>query len=320
MTPPPDRSDRKAIGSLDARGTGGEVKSLVIGYGSIGERHARILKELGCKVSIVSSHEAAFKPCFATVEEALRAEQPECAVIANETVKHFETLVKLRQAGFQGNVLVEKPVFYSSPETPVAGTENVFIAYNLRLHPLLSRLKSVLEGEKIISVQAYVGRYLPRWRPARDYRKSYSAKQTAGGGVLRDLSHEIDYLLWILGRWERVTAIGGHFSHLDINSDDTFGLMFKTKRSPLVTLQMNYLDRVGRREIIVNTDKYTFFGDLISGDLKIDDAVESFAVERDFTYKAEHQALLKKKFETLCSFEEGMEVLSFVEAAEIAST
>ena len=294
------------------------MKSLVIGYGSIGARHSRILKALGCSVSIVSRHEAGFQPCYGTIEEALRAEQPEYAVIANETVEHFGALERLIQAGFKGAVLVEKPVFYSKPDLQTQVFKNVFVAYNLRFHPLLKRLKSLLEGEKVISAQAYAGRYLPKWRPEADYRGAYSAKKSAGGGALRDLSHEIDYLLWMLGNWERVSAIGGHFSHLEIDSDDAFGLLFTTKRCPFVTLQINYLDRVGRRELIVNTDRHTFFADLISGKLWVDDAAETFAVERDFTYKAEHQAVLGKNFETLCSFQEGMEVLSLIEAAELA--
>lgn len=247
------------------------------------------------------------------------AEKPEYAVIANETVEHFETLLKLKDAGFKGTVLVEKPVFYSRAVFPQAAFKNVFIAYNLRFHPLLKRLKSLLEGEKVISVQAYVGRYLPQWRPEADYRGGYSAKKDAGGGVLRDLSHEIDYLLWMLGSWELVAAIGGHFSDLEIDSDDVFGLMFTTRRCPLVTLQMNYLDRVGRREVLVNTDRHTFLADLINGKLWMNENVQEFTVERDFTYKAEHEAVLEKNFGALCSFEEGMEVLSLVEAAEQAS-
>ncbi|MFX7793064.1 Gfo/Idh/MocA family oxidoreductase, partial [Acinetobacter baumannii] len=44
-----------------------------------------------------------------------------------------------------------------------------------------------------------IGQYLPDWRPTKDYRETVSAKTELGGGVLLELSHELDYAQWILG-------------------------------------------------------------------------------------------------------------------------
>ena len=51
----------------------------------------------------------------------------------------------------------------------------------------------------MLSVRSSVGQYLPEWRKNTDYRKGVSARQDLGGGVLLELSHEIDYIQWIFG-------------------------------------------------------------------------------------------------------------------------
>ena len=295
------------------------MKILIAGYGSIGSRHARILKELGAPVAVLSSREIEFKPNYRTLSEALRNEDPDYVVVANKTSEHFKFLKELDASGFKGIVLMEKPVFYEKPSHQFKNFKGIYVAYNLRFHPLLLRLKELLAGESVISVQCYVGKYLPQWRPETDYKNSYSARRNSGGGVLRDLSHELDYLNWMFGPYKRLTAAGGHLSDLEIDSDDIYCLMIEFEKCPIATVQMNYLDRVPKREIVVITNKSTFKADLIKGTLEINEKTEKFSVELDSTYRLEHQAVLNGNFRSLCSYEEGMEVLRMIEAAEKAS-
>ena len=296
------------------------MKALVIGYGSIGSRHASVLKSMGVETAVLSSRGIDFTPRFASAEEALDSFRPGYAVIANRTHEHLRTMQHLKALGFHGDVMVEKPLFSSPADFDGAAFRNIFVGYNLRFHPLLQKLKKSLAGEKILTAQAYVGRYLPFWRPETDYRASYSAFQQEGGGVLRDLSHEIDYLSWMLGPLEVAGAVGGHFSGLQIQSDDAYGLLMRAQRCPLVTLQMNYLDRVSRREIVLNTETHSYKADLVSGKLWTDDAAEDFQVERNATYRSEHEAVLSGKFENLCSWKEGVDVLRVIQDAETAAS
>jgi predicted dehydrogenase len=295
------------------------MKALVVGYGSIGSRHARVLKELGCSVGVVSSRKIDFQPSYIDLKEAIERESPEYIVIANRTDQHYDTFLELGKLGFKGRAMIEKPLFSHNGGTIKTPMKNVFVAYNLRFHPLLQKLKKLLQDEKLISVQGYVGKYLPQWRTNTDYKKGYSARKNAGGGALRDLSHELDYLNWMLGGWVSLAAAGGHFSSLDIDSDDVFALLIKTRRCPVVLLQMNYLDRLSRREIIVNTDAHTFKVDIIAGILQEDGKNSDEAkVSRDYTYQKEHEAVLKNQHESLCSLEEGLETLRMIDAAEKA--
>ena len=289
---------------------------LVVGYGSIGSRHARILSKLGCHTAIVSGRKVDFPIIYHDLAVALAAEHPDYVVIANETDQHQSTLSELAKLGYTGTVLVEKPLFSNWVELPGHPFRKVFVAYNLRFHPIIQRLKVLLEGKRILSVQAYVGQYLPDWRPATDYRTSYSASAERGGGVLRDLSHELDYLSWMLGKWERVSALGGHLSSLEITSDDIFALMLVTPLCPIVTLQLNYLDRKTRRFVLINTSDHTIEADLIKGSITIDRDVELFTTEHDATYRSMHQAALSGNTDALCSLDEGLETLCLIEMAE----
>lgn len=295
------------------------MKALVIGYGSIGSRHARILAELGCRTSVVSRRIIDFPIAYSNIEEALSAERPYLVVIANETAEHHSTFEQLVSLNFAGIVLVEKPLFDEIRDVRNTPFSSVLVAYNLRFHPVIQRVRQLLGSEIILSVQAYVGHYLPEWRPAVDYRQSYSARVNMGGGALRDISHELDYLLWMLNGWKGVAAIGGHFSQLEIDSDDIFSLMLDTQACQVVSLQMNYLDRVGRRFVLINTAQHTIFFDLVKGEVTVDGETECFAVERDLTYREMHKAILSGDSGDTCTLSEGLEVMRLIAATELAS-
>ena len=91
----------------------------------------------------------------------------------------------------------------------------VAVGCQLRFHPALELFKKHLDEESVgpvLAVRAEVGEYLPGWHPYEDYRQSYAARQSMGGGVIFTLIHEIDYLAWLFGVPRRVFAIGGHLS------------------------------------------------------------------------------------------------------------
>lgn len=295
-------------------------RALVIGYGSIGARHVRVLRELGLEVAVVSRHCDAEKNVFRNLPAACREFAPDYVVVANETAGHVEALKSLVELGYSGWTLVEKPLA-SKPEELIGAPRGlrVCLAYNLRFHPAMQRLKELLSEERSIAVQAYVGQYLPDWRPGIDYRNSYSASGAAGGGVLRDLSHEIDYLRWLFGPWSRLAALGGRKSDLEIDSDDTWCVLMEQSSGCLLTLQMNYLDRVARRELTIVGSTRSYRLDLIAGTVTVDGTVEHFEVDRDKTYKDQHMSILSGRIEVAASFEDGVAVLNTINAIECAA-
>lgn len=295
------------------------MKGLVVGFGSIGQRHARILTELGIDVAVVSRRDISHTPSFKSIPAAFAAFAPDYVVIASRTHEHQDDIHTLIDSGFSGRLLIEKPLYDHRHDCPSSLLANAKIAYNLRFHPALLRYREILGKCSVYAVHAYAGSYLPNWRPGADYRLSYSAHGTMGGGVLLDLSHEIDYLLWIFGPWLRLSAIGGHFSQLEIESDDAFGLLFATKQVPLISLQLNYLDTTPTRTVVALTDQGAIRLDLMSGHVESAAGTESFLIGIDDTYRDQHYAMLTDDTSIICSLGEGLEVLGMIDAS-IAST
>ncbi|HRJ10154.1 MAG TPA: Gfo/Idh/MocA family oxidoreductase [Prosthecobacter sp.] len=294
-------------------------RTLIIGLGSIGQRHADLLADLGAEVAACTRRRDAGLPSYTGLEQALRESAPERVVIANPTAEHVGTLLRLHELGFSGDVLVEKPLFSQIPETPLPASfrQSVAVGYNLRFHPAVRALREALQAEEPVSAHLYVGQYLPTWRPGRDYRKSYSASVAQGGGVLRDLSHELDLGLWLFGPWQRLIAHGGHLSELEIETEDTVGLLWQARHCPKVAVEINYLDRAPRRNILVHTRRHTWEADMLGCRLLRDgEPVQSWTTIRNATYQAQDRAWLDGQRDTLCSFDEGLAVLHMIESIE----
>ncbi|MBF0238888.1 MAG: Gfo/Idh/MocA family oxidoreductase [SAR324 cluster bacterium] len=295
------------------------MKILIIGYGSIGERHATVLHELGHEIHVISQREDIPYPVCHSLNELKNLHHFEYIVISNATPQHYTTFLHLQSEGYQGTILIEKPIFASLPTSTMSHASSR-VGYNLRFHPVIQELKNRLYQNKILCLHVYVGSYLPNWRPARDYRlcESSSASSAEGGGVLYELSHELDYVLWLTGIWQTVSALGGHISPLEIQGTDAYALMLQTERCPLVTIQMNYLDHQTRREIICVTENMSMKADLVNNTLTIGQEVLSFPVQRNDTYRFMHQAILEGQESSVCSFQEGLAILELIEKAQLS--
>ena len=294
------------------------MKALVIGFGSIGARHARLLGELGANVAVVSRRDIDVRNAYSTIPEAVADWNPDYVVVASRTHEHRGDFAALAESSFRGTVLMEKPMFDQGDKVPVHKFSRIFVAYNLRFHPVLRQFRELLENTTPYAVHAYVGQCLPDWRPDADYRYGYSAIKAQGGGVLRDLSHELDALNWMLGGWTRMTALGGQYSHLEIDSDDVFSVLFETNRCPVASIQMNYLDSTLNRTIVALTDRGTIRADLVAGTVEFDGETKTFSVEGDGTYIAQHRAALDGGDDVLCTLDEGLDVMRMIDAAEVA--
>lgn len=290
--------------------------ALVIGQGSIGQRHARVLNTLGCDVAVVSRHGSGRYRGYADLDVALARETPSYVVIANETAAHGGTLQALAARDFAGTVLVEKPLFKDPAAVPENAFRGLFVGYQLRFHPAVVWLANAVAGQRAVNVTVTAGSYLPDWRPGRDYRQVYSADAAAGGGVLRDLSHELDLVTWMLGPWQALCALGGRLGTLQISSDDSFALLAETERCPLVSVYLGYLDRTPRREIVVNTDMHTLSADLIDGRVARDGAAELRQCDRDAPIADMHRAALEGRHDRLCTAGQALKVLDMIAAAE----
>ena len=120
---------------------------------------------------------------------------PDIIVIANETYKHYSVCKFLGKKFNNKIILCEKPLFNKFLKfTPKKN--KFFITYNFRFNKCLQYIKKKVNLDKVFYIEAESSSYLPNWRKGIDY-KNYSAFAAKGGGVLLDMSHEIDYINWL---------------------------------------------------------------------------------------------------------------------------
>ena len=291
---------------------------MVIGYGSIGRRHVDVLQSLGLTVSVVSGHlkEAPF-PIYPDTAAAFARTGYSLVVVAVATVRHAEVLRQLKQyAGRDCVILVEKPLFASMDQYVDMGDYRTVVGYILRAHPLLRRVKGVTSGRKLFSCVCSCGQYLPDWRPGTDYTKGYSAHRGEGGGVLRDLSHELDYLQMIAGKWEKVIALGGKYSDLEIHSDDQYALLFSAENCPVCECHIDYLARKVHRDLFVEFDGGSLHLDFIAGKLDVNNETETVVLERNDLFRTMHTEALSGRSDFLANWQDALNAMTLIEAAE----
>lgn len=171
---------------------------IIVGVGSIGQRHAKILTDLGAHVTTVSRR-LGIGDVDTLVDGVFQAPES-LLVIANETGQHMASLNDAIQAGHTGPVAIEKPICRTIDEVTdqVNQRRPLWVTYNMRYLPVIRELRNLLAKlkEPVLSVQMTVGQFLGDWRPERNVDDSYSSHAAAGGGVLRDLSHELDLIIW----------------------------------------------------------------------------------------------------------------------------
>jgi predicted dehydrogenase len=293
--------------------------ALVIGYGSIGKKHAKILKSLKevDEVAVLTSQKKIPYRKINSVNEIKRL-NPFYIIIASPTDKHYEQLRFLEENFSKKKILVEKPLFEKICNLKITKNK-VYIGYNLRFNPLIIFIKKILKKINVIFVSVYCGYYLPYWRKNISYTKSYSASRIKGGGVILDLSHEIDYITHIFGKIKIINFIKKKISNLDISSEDFFFLNGTTKKSKIVQISLNYISKKKIRDIKIETNKFGLYGDIVNNKLEIvyknKIKVKKWKNDKNFleTYKKQHLAIIKdKNKELLCNFNEGLTIFKFL--------
>lgn len=255
-----------------------KLKALVIGYGSIGRRHAENLKALGVgKIFFLRHSKSKNLPVghFTSLSSALR-ENPDFAVIANPTSLHIPVATSLAKAGV--HLFIEKPLSNSARDANelVKIVKNkklvTMVGYNFRFHPQLIQIKKLIKNGavgKVLSARVEAGQYLPDWHSDEDYTKGYAAKKSLGGGVILTLIHEIDYLSWLIGKPKRVFCLADKVSNLKIDVEDVAEVLIQYDNKTLGEVHLDYLQRVGRRNLEIIGEKGTILWDYFDGEIKI---------------------------------------------------
>jgi len=189
------------------------------------------------------------------------------------------------------------------------------------------KLKNIIgtKSKKIFNVNVFCGSYLPKWRNNIDYRKSYSAKKQLGGGVLLDLSHEIDYVQWLFGKIKIEHCKSKKLSNLNIETDDFLNLIGKTKKVSSIQITLNYFTRQSTRQILIDGKNINLQADLIKKNVVYYNGNKKMICNfknlgRNYEYKEQHLAILTNKYtDKLCTFNEGKQLVYLIDQIKFKS-
>lgn len=273
------------------------MKILMIGLGSIGQRHLRNIRRLyGNSVEIIAYRVRGLKTtfsdnmeirdnvnleteynvkCFSDLDDAL-AECPDIAFICNVTSSHMECAVRCAEKGC--NLFIEKPLsdnIDKIDELSELVKEKgliVFLGFQNRFNPVILKLKEYIENKKIgniISVRAEVGERLSTMHLYEDYRSTYMAQKKLGGGViLNQMIHEIDYLRFLFGSGIVKSAICGEKGLLETDVDDSCDALLQFGDIP-VSLHADFYQFPPNRYIHIVGDKGNIRADLINASIDV---------------------------------------------------
>ncbi len=237
------------------------MKFLIAGFGSIGRRHLRNLRALGqADIALYRTHQSTLPddeiqglPVYAELEQALSGPaRPDGVIISNPTALHMDVAIPAARAGC--HILMEKPISHNLDrlaeleEALRVGGGRLVVGFQFRFHPTLQQVRRLIQAGEIgqpVSARAHWGEYLPCWHPWEDYRQSYSARADLGGGVTLTLCHPLDYLRWLLGEIQSVSAMLGQLGGLELPAgvEDTAEIGLRFARGAMGSVHLDYFQR-----------------------------------------------------------------------------
>jgi predicted dehydrogenase len=258
------------------------MKVLLVGLGSVGQRHLRNIKKLFPKTEITAFRKLNKKiylnnsnkviktdllkkyniKLFNTYSRALD-DQPDAVFICNPTSLHLD--YALRAAKKKINIFVDKPLSHNLKKVSLLKKiikKNkllLFVGYQLRFSKPLNFIKNKISKNylgKICGANIYNGEYLPDYHKYEHYTETNMAQKKLGGGVINTQIHEIDYCIYLFGEYKKIVSKTGQLSDLNINVEDYMNAMiFFKKDNIVVNLVLDFFQRPPIRELFITGTK-----------------------------------------------------------------
>ncbi len=213
---------------------------LVIGGGSIGERHVRCGQKTGrAEIGLCESNQTrcdeiaqryALKHSYTSLDDALK-QSWDAAIIATPATSHIPIASRLAERNI--HLFIEKPLAIDEDgldalvEKINANQLKCMVAYVYRAHPALTAMRNALASGKFgrpIQIITACGQHFPFYRPA--YRDTYFTQRHTGGGAIQDsLTHLFNACEWLVGPISRICVDGEHRVLDGIDVEDTVNAM-----------------------------------------------------------------------------------------------
>lgn len=213
------------------------MKILVVGYGSMGKRRVRLLKQYSEEYSFVCVDKN-IERIKKIKEDGLKAyddlsaailEKPDVAFVCTSPGYHAEIILQLIDNGI--HVFTELNLISSGYEKIIeaASKKNVRVfmsnttLYDKQIQAIMNTVGNHVERHTYLY---HVGQYLPDWHPWESYKDFFVGKKETNG-CREILAIQLPWIVKIFGKVERVSAIKRKNTDLDIDFNDTYLLSFE---------------------------------------------------------------------------------------------
>lgn len=244
---------------------------LIVGLGSIGERHLRCFQATGrAVVSACDTNEPVRKKLrqqpgvmvYDGLDVALSDpdNKPHAAVVATPPNRHVLVASTLAEAGIP--MLIENPLSTSlDGVSRLAGVVRqksllAVVGYQFRLHPALIAMREALVSGRFgkpYQLVASSGQHLPSLR--RSYKKTSYADRAAGGGAIQGpVAHLVNVCEWLIGPSEKVMVDAGHQALEGVTVEDTVHLLSRHS-SVMCSITLNQHQMASETTITVSAEQ-----------------------------------------------------------------
>ena len=296
---------------------------LIIGLGSIGQRHLKNLQTIKLVKKIYVFRKKFITPTLINYStpskkkidkiykisylknlKDLSRYNIHAAFVCSPTSLHSAQAVELIKNKI--NVFIEKPINnnlknISKLSRLVSKNKKIkhMIGYQLKFNPLIKKLKSIINRKnigKIYHVQIHHGEHIDDFHPYEDYKISYAARKKLGGGVVLTQSHEIDYLMYLFDNYnfEKKYSLNIKQSNLKLDVEDSsFSIveMKKKKQSIICSINLNYFERPRNRSIKIIGEKISISANLVNNTIEINQGnkkkILKFSFDKNLIFKKE---------------------------------
>ena len=245
-------------------------RAVVIGCGSIGQRHIRNLRRLGLTdIFALRTRQSASQdldPALDVRELSDWSRLPELradvAIVSNPTSLHLETIE--RCLPHVRGIFIEKPLA-ASLEGVAELLQQIkqrrvvsFVGYNLQFHPVVKELQKFLADEtagKPLVFQCQVGQWIADWHPQEDYRDAYFARKDLGGGALLTLIHEIHLAMELLGAADKIACLTPAYEALAVDIEVVADMMIHHSSNAVSQIHLDMVQRPAHRRGVISCER-----------------------------------------------------------------
>ena len=260
------------------------MKILIVGLGSIGQRHLRILKKVyKKKISIYtlsnSKNKRVIKDNFKSFKvkslldyykikkidiSRINSEGINIAFICNPPHLHMRTALKLINQNC--NLFIEKPL---STEKEIKEIKKIIsiskkkklvvvCGYQFRFHPGVTYIKKIIDKNKmgkVLSGYFHYGEYTGAVKKFEKFENSIYVKKKKGGGALLAFSHHLHLAMYFFGKLKPKYSLLENTNNFKIDVEDVCKLILHDKKNRNFLFNLNFLDTPQENFFIINFKK-----------------------------------------------------------------